>query len=607
MKALTVDLSTQSFEWHGIRDEAIANYLGGRGLGARYLFDNLAPKTDPLGPDNILTFWTSPVMATGALSTVKVCGVTKSPATNTILMSLMGGYFGPRMRFAGVDGLIIKGVAKEPLYLLISNGEPSLHPASHLWGKTTRETERILRDDLGLNNLQIASIGPAGENLVSFAAIMHGGDAMGRGGIGAVMGSKKLKAIVVHGSIMPKVADPPRLKSALRRLGMSYRNSETIKLFSEYGTTSHVDDENYFGIYPTRNYRSGKFEQYELVNAERLYRKFVKHRVTCFTCVVQCRRESEVKDGTYAGLAADGPEYETLWSFGGNCGNANLEAIIAANRLCMEYGLDTISTGMVVSFAMECRDKGILDETQSGGLSLEFGDGASIIGLIHAIAKREGLGNILANGTHRAAQILGRGADRYAMEVKGLELAGYDPRGAKGMALGYATSPRGGCHERGFLPGEVFGTPPGIRRLDYEGKGRLVRVTQDAIAVRDALGFCVLSSAGTSIADLAEIYSAVTGFETTEDNLLLAGERICNLERMFNVREGFTRKDDTLPRRLLEEPILGPSGDPQVVDLERLLDDYYLDRGWNSEGIPNPETLDRLGLGATRIGSPVLE
>jgi aldehyde:ferredoxin oxidoreductase len=606
MNALFVDLTHLTLGWSEINPDAIAHYLGGRGLGTRFLYDQQPPGTNPLGVENLLTFWTSPLMATGAFSTVKLCGVTRSPATGTILMSLMGGYFGPRLRMAGADALIVTGKASQPVYLLISEGQASLRSAVHLWGKTTRETTQLLNQELKLRNMQVACIGPAGENQVLFASIMSGGDAMGRGGIGAVMGSKNLKAIVAHGNQSPEIHDPSRLRKILKQIAQTYRESEVVKQFGQYGTTSHVDDENYFGIYPSWNYRSGKFPQYEKINHEHLYKNYVNKRVTCFACAVRCRREAEVKSGPLASRPTEGPEYETLWSLGGNCGNTNLEAIILANELCLQFGLDTISTGMVISFAMECFENGLLTFEQTGGLDLNFGNSESMLTLIQRIVYRQGVGNLLANGTRQAAAALGHEAEQYAMQVKGLELAGYDPRGAKGLGLGYATSPRGGCHERGFLTGEVFGTPPGVNRLAYEGKGRLVQTTQDTVAVKDALGFCVLASAGTSLEAMAEMFSAVTGIETSLQQLLLAGERITNVERLFNLREGFTRADDTLPRRLMQEPIAGPHGEPQVVNLERLLEDYYAVRGWDEQGRPTYQTLERLDLGASPPGSPVL-
>jgi len=595
MNLLEVDLSQEKIEWKEVNQETLSAYLGGRGLGVKYLYDHLKPGIDPLGQENILSFWTSPIMGTGAISTVKTCGVTKSPATGTILMSLMGGYFGAEMRFAGVDGIVLKGTAEEPVYLFIKDGEAELRSASNLWGKTTRETERFLKDSLGLKKIQVASIGLAGENQIPFASIMHGGDAMGRGGIGAVMGSKRLKAVVVSGSRKPPLAEAQAFKQIVKRIASVYKNSEQIKLFGKTGTTHHVDGLNQRFLYPTRNYQTNHFETYQTVNASTLYKNFVTKRVTCFACTVRCRREAVLENSSYGNVQTEGPEYETLWSFGGNCGNTSLEAIIAANDLCLEYGLDTISTGMVISFAMECYEHGIITKEMADGLDLRFGNSDAIVEVVHKIAKREGLGALLAQGTKKAAEAIGNGAEVYAMQVKGLELAGYDPRGAKGMGLAYATSPRGGCHERGYTLEEILGLPS-VDRFTYQGKGAYVKEKQDGVAVKDALGFCVLSSAGTSFQDLADLFSASTGIETSESDLLEAGERICNLERLFNLREGFTRADDTLPERLIKEAVKGSDGQMHVVELDLLLDDYYAARGWDQDGIPLPETLERLGL-----------
>ena len=595
MKLLEVNLSSETFRWKDIRNEELAKYLGGRGLGVRYLYDNLAPGVDPLGPENILSLWTSPVMGVGAISVVKTCGVTKSPLTGTILMSLMGGRFGPAMRFAGVDGIVIKGVSKKPVYLHVENGNMELRPADHLWGKTTRETEHILKQELEGEKFQIASIGQAGENLIPFASIMHGGDAMGRGGIGAVMGSKLLKAVVVSGQGQPELADRERFKQTVKRIADIYRKSEPIKLFGAVGTTQHVDGLNKRMMYPTKNYQTNKFDQYQSVNASTLYKNFVEKRATCYACTVRCRRESSVHSEQYGDIHTEGPEYETLWSFGGNLGNSSLESIIVANDLCLEYGLDTISTGMVISFAMECYENGLIDKDMTDGLDLSFGNSEAVIALVHKIARKEGIGELLAKGTRAAAAEIGKGAEAYAMQVKGLELAGYDPRVSSGMGLGYATSPRGGCHERGYPLEEVLGLPV-VDRFSNEGKGAYIKEKQDGVAVKDALGFCVLSSAGTSFQDLAELFSAATGIAMTETELLKAGERICNLERLFNLREGFTREDDTLPERLLKEAVKGTDGEMHVVDLEVLLNDYYTARGWDQSGIPLKSTLERLDL-----------
>ncbi|KAA3644742.1 MAG: hypothetical protein DWQ07_15145 [Chloroflexi bacterium] len=597
MKLLNVDLTNRETSWEELDQENLSHYLGGRGLGVRYLYDNLPAGVDPLGPENILSFWASPLIGTGAVSTVKLCAVTKSPATNTILMSLMGGFFGPELRFAGVDAIVIRGTASEPLYLFIQDGEVKLKDASHLWGQTTRQTENTLEEELGLKKMHVASIGQAGENLVSFAAIMHQGDAMGRGGIGAVMGSKNLKAIVASGKARPAIADPDAYKETVKRIAGVYKESMPLKLFGATGTTRHVDGLNEKVLYPTRNFREGAFEDYKEVNAEALYKNFVTKRVTCHACSVRCRREAVITDNGFGEVETEGPEYETLWGFSGNCGSNSMEAVIAANDLCLEYGLDTISTGMVISFAMECFEQGLITSEQIDGLELNFGNPDAMVAMIHQIAKREGLGDVLANGVKRAAQEIGSEAEDYAIHVKGLELAGYDPRGAKGMGLGYATSPRGGCHERGYPLEELLGIDPNIDRFAYEGKGAYVKKKQDEVAVKDALGFCVLSSAGTTLADMAELFANSTGIDMDEATLLHIGERICNLERLFNLREGFTRQDDTLPKRLVKEAIKGSDGNMHAVDIERLLDDYYAARGWDAEGVPSSETLERMGLG----------
>ncbi len=597
MKTIIVDLGEERITWSTVPRDTLAAYLGGRGLGVEYLYKHLAPGTDPLSPDNILTVWTSPIIGTGSISTVKTCGVTKSPATGTILMSLMGGYFGPELRFAGVDGIVIYGKAKHPVYLLVQDGIASLHTAEHLWGKTTRETEQLLKAELGLKKMQVASIGQAGENQVLFASIMHGGDAMGRGGIGAVMGSKNLKAIVASGNNRPEIHDPEKYKQIIKQIASTYQKSEPLKLFGATGTTRHVNGLNMRAIYPTRNFQSSFFDQYQAVNDNKLYKGYVSKRVTCHTCTVRCRREANLgQDSRFGSVQTEGPEYETLWGFGGNCGNADLEGIIAANDLCLEYGLDTISTGMVISFAMECFEKGLISLDDTEGIDLTFGNTEGMVAMIHRIAHKEGIGELLAKGTKRASEQIGHGAEDFAMQVKGLELAGYDPRGAKGMGLGYATSPRGACHERGYLLVEVVGDDPVVSRYEYEGKGMLVKTTQDAVAVKDALGFCVLSSAGTSLQDLANLFSAATGIQYGEEELLLAGERICNLERLFNLREGLTREDDSLPRRILKEAIKGKDDKFHTVDLERLLNDYYAARGWDIHGVPCQETLERLDL-----------
>lgn len=606
MKALIVDLTQQRVEWATIKDESIHHYLGGRGLGARYLYDHLAPGIDPLGPENILSMWTSPIMAAGSISMVKLCGVTKSPATGTILMSLIGGYFGPELRFAGADALIIQGRSSEPVYILVQDGRAEIRPAGHLWGKTTRQAALALEDELRLERMQVACIGPAGENLVAFAAIMHRGNAMGRGGAGAVMGSKNLKAIVASGHQLPRLAQPERFRQVLKRIGVQYRESEDVRLWGETGTTGSVEVINYHHLFPTKNFQSGFFADYEKVDADVLYKNYVNRRLSCFTCPVRCRREAQVIEGPFTTPPTEGPEYESLWSLSGNCGNNSLEAVILANDLCLEYGLDTMSAGGVLAFAMECFEEGLISTQETGGLELRFGNAEALIEMLKKIGRGEnGLAKILGKGSRRAAELIGRGAERFAMQVKGMELPGYEPRGATGMGLGYATSPRGGCHMRSFLGDEVFGGLQKGGRFSYQGKAEMVKAKQDLTAVKDALGFCVLSGA-TTMEDLADLFAAAMGVECSVTDLLLAGERICNLERLFNLREGFTRAEDRLPQRFVEESIQGADGELHTLDVTQMLDEYYQVRGWNKEGRPEESTLRRLGLAPEGAGLAVL-
>ena len=607
MKALLINLTEESFEWKEINDESIEYYLGGRGLGARYLIDNLAPGTDALGPENILSFWSSPLIGTGAMSVVKLCGVTKSPTTGTILMSLMGGYAATELRAAGVDALIFTGKAIRPVYLTIIDGKVELKDASNLWGKFTSDTAMTIREELNLQKSRILTIGPAGEKLNGFASILEGGNAMGRGGIGAVMGSKNLKAIVVSGQIRPQVVDNERFSAKVKLINKKYIESPVIRLYGSMGTPSHVEEVNVNRFFPTRNYQSNYFDDYEKVDGATLYERFVQKRVTCSGCLVRCRRYSQVTEGKYKGTSTEGPEYESLWALSGNCGNNSLEAVLAANYLCAEYGMDTISTGSAISFAMECCEKGILTKADVDGLDLVFGNGDAMVEMIRHIGERSGFGDILANGTKKAAEIIGKGSIEYSMQVKGLEMAAYDPRTIKGMGLGYATSPRGACQERGFPPKETWGRGGVVDRLVYEGKAAMIIEEQHVTAVKDALGFCVLSSVGMDLTDLAEYFSAATGMEKSVADLMEIGERICNIERMFNVRESFTRKDDSLPKRLLKEPVLAPDGNYHVVDLNRMLDEYYPLRGWDEEGRPTDETLSRLRLGSNAPGSKVLK
>ncbi len=594
---LRVDLSRQEVREETIDESHIRKFLGGRGLGAKILFDELKPSTDPFSPENKLLFLAGPMIGTGAPWCVKYTVVTKSPLSETILMSLAGGFFGPALRRSGYDGLIIEGRSEKPAYLLIQNGTAEFRDASHLWGMTTDRCQETIKKEVGVPRLEMACIGPAGERTVRMACIISGKRAAGRGGAGAVMGSKNLKAIAAHGGRKVPIAEPETFHELQMAIRKKVPEIERLKVFGRYGTPKNLMLVNERGLFPTRNFQGGVFEGIEHVNHMEQQKRVIGP-VTCHACPVACGNRTQAADGPYHGMTTEGPEYETFWAFGAQCGNTSIDAIVAADRLCDQLGLDTISTGNGIAFAMECVEKGLLKGKELEGLDLRFGNHAAMIEMIRRIGYREGMGDLLAEGVRRASEQIGKGARDFAMHVKGLELAAYDPRGAKGMGIEYATSPRGGCHERGLISRETFGAPPYIDPLSIEGKGVVVKDAQDETAVLDALGVCVFPphNDGMDMKDLARLLSCALGNTWSAEALMEVGERIWNLERLFNLREGFTRKDDTLPPRLLKEPMPEGPAKGHVVELEPLLEDYYRARHWDNHGVPTPELLERLGL-----------
>ncbi|MBU1209150.1 MAG: aldehyde ferredoxin oxidoreductase family protein [Proteobacteria bacterium] len=596
-KILRVNLSEKKVTTSALPDEFIKDYLGGRGVGARILYEENPPRVDPYSPENRFILFTSPIMGTSAPCCVKYSLITKSPLSGTILMSLAGGFYGPVFKRSGYDGIVISGKAPEPVYLKIVDQQVEMLDARGLWGKDTVETQEILQSKLG-REARVACIGPAGENLVRYASIFSESHALGRGGGGAVMGSKNLKAIIVQGTQKVPLADEGAFEGYIKNTILpKFRASEKAKKFGAYGTPGVLAVVNTQGILPTRNYQQGTFEGAAAIDGEAVKQAAIRH-ASCFRCPVACRSYTRVETGEYAGSETEGPEYETLFSLGSNLGNSSLPSIIAANKLCTRYGLDTISTGNVIGFVMECFERGILSLKETGGMELRFGNHQVLGPMIQKIAFREGWGDILAEGVKRAAAKWGRGAQDYAIEVKGLEMSGYDPRGAMGMAIEYATAPRGGCHQRGLIVQETLGVPPLVDRFSQEGKGALVKSKQDEVAVQDALGFCVFVSRGDpmGLEEFAEMFSRATGIPATVADLLKAGERIFNIERWYNLKEGFTGKDDYLPKRFLEQPLTDGPSKGRVVDLEKLLGDYYQQRGWNREGEIKPEKLEELGL-----------
>ncbi len=576
--------------------ELFERYLGARGVGAHMLFHELPPHTDPLGPDNKLIFLTGPLVGTMAPGANKVTVSFRSPLTETYSFSLCGGHLAPEIKFAGIDGIVVEGKSEKPVYLWIDGGTATLRDAEHLWGKQTHDTEDTIRDELGDATIRVATIGPAGERLVRFACIQSDYHReFGRGGAGAVMGSKNLKAIAVRGSGGVRVADPEGLGRIAEDVYAELAAHPKARLRHEFGTPEMVESTNNFGYWATRNFSTGYFEEADRLTGQELKDKIYIGDNSCYACSVACGKVSPVTQGPFAGKVIEGAEFETIGLLGANCGVSDPEAIIAATAVCDAQGFDTMSAGVAISMAMEAYEQGVIGAEDTGGLDLRFGSGEALIALVQQIGEREGLGDILAEGSKRAAERFG--VPDLAMQVKGQGLATYEPRGVVGMGLCYAISPKGGHHMIAPTMGlETAGDP--ARRLIPDGKAKMVRDTQLIMTIVDSLAMCASMRFVLGLQALLGIYRAVTGIALEEDDALLIAERINNLERLFNIREGLGRKEDTLPRRLLEEAM--PSGPSQgnTVPLDQMLDEYYELMGWDADGIPSEERMRKLGLQA---------
>jgi len=584
-KTLRVNLSTGIITEEIIDPQVLADWIGGRGLGARIVAGEVPADCNPLGKENKLVFATGPLTGAGVPGAGRFSASAKSPLTGTILDSNAGGRWGIRLKQSGYDVLVIEGASTVPVYLTIADGKTALHEAGELWGDDVGETNDKLIDKLG-KDVSIACIGPAGENLVKFASVMNDGyRALGRGGLGAVMGAKKLKAITVQGSQKVEVANAEKLNFMVYEAGKWLKANPITSLgLPEFGTPVLVNLFNELGVFPTRNFQDSQYPDAVNISGEAIAKTMTIGRKGCHGCPVQCTRLIKTKTGNTVG-----PEYESIWALGPECGIGDLEAIVKANHLCNRLGLDTVSTGVTIGCAMELKEKGILKTGPA------FGDSAGLLQVIKQIAYREGDGNLLAEGSRCLAEECGAG--QYAMQVKGLELTAYDPRGLQGMGLGFATSNRGGCHLRAYMAGpEALGVPKMVDRFSTGGKAGLVITQQNISAAMDSLIVCRFVNLAVSEEYFARILSAVTGVEYQNQDLHRTGERIWNLERLYNLQAGFDSFHDTLPPRLLEEPVReGPSGG-RVVELKPMLDEYYRFRGWNESGVPTPGKLRVLGL-----------
>jgi len=600
-RILRIDLSSGAVKTEPLKEEVAKKYIGGIGLGIRLLLDNSEAGVDPLSPENPLILTTGPF--SGTIAPTGGNGhafVSKSPLTGGVGEAKSHGFFGSEMKRAGYDAIIFENKAEKPIYIWIDDDNVQFMDAKHLWGKSPQETETLIKDELGDYYIRVAAIGLAGEKLSRIACIMNDRTrAAGRTGMGAVMGSKNLKAIAIRGTKDVKVAHPEEFLEFVKMLHERMKGPATTK-YRTLGTPLNVLVHNALGALPTRNFTNATFEGAEKVSGEYLNEHFVVRIVGCSSCAMRCEHIAVVPEGPYKGTTVR-VEYEPLWAFGPNCGVDRMDAILKAMELCNYYGLDSLSTGNIVGFAMDCYEHGILTEKDTGGLKLNFGNAEAMVKLVHMMARREGLGDVLAEGVRRAAERIGRGAEKLANHIKGLEMTGYDIRGLKTAAVGYAVSFRGADHNRHGAYGlDLKGT---VDRFKFEkGRSKLVIEIEDLYTIIDSLIICKFSR-GTyyeGFEDLAKYYTLATGISMTAEELRLAGERINNLGRLFNIREGFTRKDDHLPPKVMSTPIpddtVSKGSYITQEELDFMLDDYYAARGWTREGIPTLEKLRELGL-----------
>jgi aldehyde:ferredoxin oxidoreductase len=608
-RILRIDLTKNKVKVQPTEKRLIAGFLGGRGFNSKRVYDEIPETVEPLSPQNKLIFATGPLVGTSFPLGARFNVSAKSPQTGILGDSNAGGHFAAEMKFAGYDQVIIDGKSRRPAYVFVEDKEVQIMSAEHLVGKDICETTRTIEKDLGKGAIQIAAAGPAAENGVLFAGVFANlTRPAARTGMGTVMASKNLKAVAVKGTGSIKIAHPRKFRKIVEEI------EEETYAHPQYwprrimGTTRILTLANTLGFLPTRHFTSATFEHANKVSGERLAREYnVKNRA-CFACIVPCSRIYVIRDGEYAGLHGEGPEYEALSSFTARVGNSNLDLALKAVDLANRLGLDAITTAECIAWAMELYEKGELSKKDTGGLELKWGNGEAILALIEKIARREGFGDLLADGVKRAAEKLGKGRD-IAFHVKGLEIIQADPRGLKGYGLGYAVASRGGDHlrsepflelsddpEKGI---EMFGVPEATLRLAHKGKGRLVRYFENWCAIIDSLEVCKNLAENMELLPFdraAEITEAATGFHFTKGRMFEIGERIVNLERAYLVREGIRRRDDYLPARFLNEPLPNGNSKGAKFEMEPMLDEYYAERGWDKRGIPTKNTLKKLDL-----------
>jgi aldehyde:ferredoxin oxidoreductase len=605
-RLLRINLSTRKIATEDIPFPWIQKYLGGRGLAARYYYEEIDPGVDPLSPENKLIFMNGIMTGVPAFGSTKSYIVAKSPLTGHYSVTNAGGYFGAHLKWAGYDGIIIEGRASSPVYISIMDGNVEIRDASSFWGMKTAEAQDAIREEVGDRRASVACIGPAGEKLSRIASVMvdhssRRGGAFGRGGFGAIMGSKNLKGIAVLGTKGVELADPDGLRSYLKEHIKELK--ETTGNHTKYGTLQYVGPLYELGAYPLMNFTRTRVDDESLMRnlyAEVMRSRYLAKDVACVNCPVACGKFLEAGEGPWSGARCK-VEYETLWSLGPHCGVFDYNVIIAAHQLVDEYGFDGISAGYTVGFAMELYERGIIDKGFTGGINLRFGDGEAEIQLLELMGERRGVGEIFADGSVAAAERIGKDSIKYVMHVKRQEFAAYEPRAFYGIGLAYATSSRGACHNVGGWTIRDELLKPKIDRFAIRGKGLLVKTLQDVRAYIDSIALCTIPRRSLNLTDdpSPEVVNYITGAGLTGRDLVIAGERIYTIERILLNREGVTRKDDMLPPRIMYEPVPdGPAKGHRISPamLNFMLDEYYEARGWDSNGIVKEETKRRLEI-----------
>ncbi len=591
-RILRVNLTLGDISVTPLPVEVMPLLLGGKGLGAWLLYTEQAAGIDPLGPENHLIFHNGPLTGTTAPTAGRFGVTTRSPATGTYFDAYCGGYWGQMLKYAGYDALVVTGAADNPVMLVIDDDKVTLRPAEHLWGTTISEATEQVKHELG-RDWQALVIGPPGEQQRNVAGIFNESRALARGGVGAVMGSKQLKVIAVRGTGTVQVYDRTTYDRALQLAFRAVRMSSKTTMLNKEGTANILEIIDVMGALPTRNFQRGRFDEAENIAGFAFRENNWKKDYACFGCPIGCGKwTAPLSDGT----VIEGPEYETIFALGSNCEIGNRETIIKLNWYCDEYGMDTISVGGVIGFVMEMFQRGIISAEELDGITPRWGDADSALALAAKMATGEGCGAWLAQGVANIAAGY-PAAQPFAMHVKGLEMPAYHPNAAKGTALAYAVSERGACHLRGAPLGELFSGA--ADPLAIEGKPQLFRDTQADTAVWDSASLCLFPGYGMSLKELWQLVTAATGFEYPKaSDLQRLGERVSTLARLFNVREGFARAHDTLPDRNLKQPMEGGPAAGQIVELDPMLSEYYRIMGWDENGVPTPERLQKLELAA---------